>query len=199
LDEHVLVVAADILFADGEWLGFNRELRAFRSLLANPKSLEYRPRSEVETDASVKQLIPYAVIRRADEIFAYQRGKAGGENRLHDLWSIGVGGHICREDGDSIEDAYRTGFLRELDEEVSIGGPFSDRIVGLLYDPRTPVGTVHVGVVHVVDVRGEVTSRDPSLIEAGFRPLESLAALAGSMESWSQFVIGPLAAGDFDR
>ena len=199
MDENVLIVPAKILFADGEWMGLTRNLRAFRSLLTNPKSLEYRPRSEVETDPSVKQLIPYAVIRRGEQVFAYQRGKAGGENRLHDLWSIGVGGHICREDGDSIEDAYRTGFSRELDEEVSIAGEFSDRIVGLLYDPRTPVGTVHVGVVHVVDVNGEVASRDPSLIEAGFRPLASLAAMADRMESWSQFVIGPLAAGDFDR
>lgn len=199
MDEHVLVVPAETLFVDGEWIGLTDNLGAFRSLLADPKSLEYRPRSEVETDPSVKQLIPYAVIRRADEVFAYQRGKAGGENRLHDLWSMGVGGHICREDGDSIEDAYRTGFLRELDEEVSISGHFSDRIVGLLYDPRTPVGTVHVGVVHVVDVRCKVASRDPSLTEAGFRPLASLAALADRMESWSQFVIGPLAAGDFDR
>ena len=100
------------------------------------------------------------------------------------------------EDGDSIRTAYQTGFLRELDEEVAIDGPVKHRIVGLLYDPRTPVGAVHVGVVHIVEVEGDVEARDSSLAEARFLPLSELAGLSDRMESWSQFVIGPLSAGE---
>lgn len=195
MDERVLVVPADSLFSNGEWLGFERDLSAFRRLLDDPRPLEFRPRSEVETDPSVKQLIPYAVLRRGDSVFAYQRGKSGGEDRLHSRWSIGVGGHICQEDGDSIQTAYQTGFQRELDEEVRIDGAYTHRVVGLIYDPRTPVGTVHVGVVHVVDVQGDVQSNDPSLQEAGFLSLAEIQALSERMESWSQFVIEPLTAG----
>jgi predicted NUDIX family phosphoesterase len=195
MDESVLVVPAEDLFANGEWLGFSPDLGPFYRLLERPQSLEFRPRSEVETDPSVKQLIPYAVLRRGDSIFAYQRGKSGGEDRLHSRWSIGVGGHICEEDGDSIQTAYQTGFQRELDEEVRIEGAFTHRVVGLIYDPRTPVGTVHVGVVHVVDVQGDVQSNDPSLQEAGFLSLAEIQALSERMESWSQFVIEPLTAG----
>jgi predicted NUDIX family phosphoesterase len=195
MDESVLVVPAEDLFANGEWLGFSPDLGPFHRLLERPQSLEFRPRSEVETDPSVKQLIPYAILRRGDSVFAYQRGKSGGEDRLHSRWSIGVGGHICREDGDSIQTAYQTGFQRELDEEVRIEGAFTHRVVGLIYDPRTPVGTVHVGVVHLVDVQGDVQSNDPSLQEAGFLSLAEIQALSERMESWSQFVIEPLTAG----
>jgi predicted NUDIX family phosphoesterase len=195
MEEEVLVVPGEVLFQNGEWFGLTTDLQSFHAILNDPRSLEYRPRSEVEIDPSVKQLIPYAILKRGDEVFAYRRGKAGGENRLHDLWSIGVGGHISREDGDAGTKAYDAGFLRELDEEVQITGEYRHRIVGLLYDPRTPVGSVHVGVVHVVDVVGEVASRDPSLAEARFRSLAEVARESNRLETWSQFVIEPLVAG----
>lgn len=195
MDEHVLVVPSQQLFAAGEWLGFSPDLGPFHRLLERPQSLEFRPRSQVETDPSVKQLIPYAILRRGDSVFAYQRGKSGGEDRLHSRWSIGVGGHICREDGNSIQTAYQTGFQRELDEEVRIDGAFTHRVVGLIYDPSTPVGAVHVGVVHLVDVHGDVQANDPSLQESKFLSLPKIQALSERMESWSQFVLKPLIAG----
>lgn len=195
MQEEVLVVPADVLFGEGEWFGFTTRMRTFHAILDDPRSLEYRSREIVETDPSVKQLIPYAILKRGDEVFTYRRGKAGGENRLHDLWSIGVGGHICKDDGDAGVKAYEAGFLRELDEEVEIVGEYYHRIVGLLYDPRTPVGSVHVGVVHVVEVSGQVASRDPSLSDAGFKPLSEIARDFDRLETWSQFVIEPLSAG----
>src|SRR4051794_3879207 len=106
MEEEVLVVPAHVLFQRGEWFGLTTELDSFQSILDDPRSLEFRPRSNVETDPSVKQLIPYAILIREDQVFAYRRGKAGGENRLHDLWSIGVGGHISKEDGHAGTKAY---------------------------------------------------------------------------------------------
>jgi predicted NUDIX family phosphoesterase len=195
MEEEVLVVPADVLFIDGEWFGFTTRMRSFHAILDAPHTLEYRPRRIVETDPSVKQLIPYAILKRGDEVFVYRRGKAGGEDRLHDRWSIGVGGHISKEDGDAGVKAYEAGFLRELDEEVEIKGEYHHRIVGLLYDPRTPVGSVHVGVVHLVETSGEVVGRDPSLADPGFKPLSEIARDFDRLETWSQFVIEPLSAG----
>ena len=195
MEEEVLVVPADVLFREGEWFGFTTRMRSFHAILDDPRSLEYRARSVVETDPSVKQLIPYAILKRGDEVFAYRRGKAGGENRLHDLWSIGVGGHISRNDGDAGVKAYEAGFLRELDEEVAIVGDYHHRIVGLLYDPRTPVGSVHAGVVHLVETSGDVVGRDPSLVDGGFKPLAEIARDFDRLETWSQFVIEPLSQG----
>src|ERR671912_1765665 len=53
----------------------------------------FRPRDEVETDPSWKQVIPYLALRDGDRIFLMRRTKAGADERLHDRYSIGIGGH----------------------------------------------------------------------------------------------------------
>ena len=63
---------------------------------------EFRPRAEAETDPSWKQLIPYLVLRDGERIFLMRRTKAGGDERLHDRYTIGVGGHVNPEDGDVV-------------------------------------------------------------------------------------------------
>ena len=55
---------------------------------------EFRPRPEMETDPAYKQIIPYVLVTRGAEAFVMQRLKKGGEQRLHGLLSLGVGGHI---------------------------------------------------------------------------------------------------------
>ena len=59
----------------------------------------YVPRPRAETDRSLKQIIPYLVLRDGDRIFLMKRTSAGGDARLHDLYSVGVGGHLNPGDG----------------------------------------------------------------------------------------------------
>ena len=61
---------------------------------------EFRPRDEAETDPSWKQIIPYLLLRDGERILLMRRTKAGADERLHDRYSIGVGGHINPEDND---------------------------------------------------------------------------------------------------
>src|SRR5438874_1532456 len=107
--EEVLVVPAERLAASREFHGFRPFTEEFGRHLLDPSHLSYRPRGEVETDPSVKQLIPYIVLRSGGEVFHYTRGSAGTERRLQALRSIGLGGHICREDGPPAADPYRAG------------------------------------------------------------------------------------------
>jgi predicted NUDIX family phosphoesterase len=51
-------------------------------------------RDEAEESAFHKQLIPYVILMSEDKIFLYRRGEKGSEARLHDQYSIGIGGHI---------------------------------------------------------------------------------------------------------
>lgn len=55
-----------------------------------------RPRSEVETDTDSLHYIPYVIVadKNTGKLLSYLRGKAGDETRLHDLRSIGWGGHV---------------------------------------------------------------------------------------------------------
>ena len=192
--EEVLVVPADRFSAAGEFHGFRPTSEAFRCLLLDPAYLSYRPRGDVETDPSFKQLIPYVVIQCAGELFHYTRGASGTETRLRALRSVGLGGHITKEDGPPAADPYRAGMLRELAEEVEIQGPWTERPFGFIYDGRTPVGQVHIGIVHLIELEEPlVWPREAAIDEAGFAPVRDLLRRRDEFETWSQFVLERLA------
>ncbi len=199
--EHVLVVPTELFHRLGYFQGFSAEAERYLGELLSPEHTSYRPRAEVEQDPSFKQLIPYVIFRHRDSagattIFQYTRGKGMGEARLHAKRSIGVGGHIAI--GDRVSESavpYAEGMRRELDEEVRVESPFVEHCVGLINDDDTPVGQVHLGVVHLVDVeRPAVSPRESEIIEAGFRPVEQLLADLDRFESWSQICLQALFA-----
>ncbi|HEX4608165.1 MAG TPA: phosphoesterase, partial [Urbifossiella sp.] len=90
-DECVLVIPAAHLRRAGAFTGFRPADEAYRAALLDPAAYSFRPRSEVETDPSFLQLIPYVVLRCGADVFHYRRGKAGTETRLTALRSVGVG------------------------------------------------------------------------------------------------------------
>jgi len=155
----------------------------------------FAARAGVEEDPSLKQIIPYALIVRGDEIFCFQRTSGGGESRLHGLRSVGVGGHINPVDrANVVGDALR----RELAEEVVLPVRWGARLAGLLNDDTTPVGSVHVGVVAVVEVEpeAEVMVREADTMSGSFMGRSELRALCArdreSFESWSALLIDRL-------
>jgi predicted NUDIX family phosphoesterase len=130
------------------------------------------------------------VLRCGGQVFHYRRGQAGTEARLRSLRSLGVGGHICQEDGESSADPYRTGMHRELAEEVVLESPYTERLLGLINDDRTPVGQVHLGIVHLLNVaEPRVRRQEEALVECGFAPLDQLRRQRQEFETWSQFLL----------
>jgi predicted NUDIX family phosphoesterase len=191
-DERVLVVPSVELDRLGRFQGFSADAERYLSHLLVPRFMEYRPRSEVEEDPSFKQIIPYVVFRCGDLVFCYTRGKSQGEARLHRLRSLGVGGHVSEEDalGGKTLEAYESALRRELNEEVRVGSPGRIGRVGLINDDATPVGQVHLGVVHLFELeRPEVDAREDGLSEAGFLSVETIRLLRSEFESWSQIII----------
>jgi predicted NUDIX family phosphoesterase len=162
--------------------------------------VSYRPRGEMEQDPSFKQLIPYVIFQYDDShgtcwLFQYTRGRGQGESRLHAKRSIGIGGHISREDAGQhgALNPYHEGMRRELDEEVIIQTEYVDRCVGMINDDETDVGKVHLGIVHVFAVKHpRVLPREAEMHAAGFQPLDELRQVRDSMESWSQICLDAL-------
>jgi predicted NUDIX family phosphoesterase len=214
--EHVLVVPTAELHGLGYFQGFAGDVqRYWPALLAN-ENLSFRPRDEVEDDPGFKQLIPYVVFRHAPQggparLFSYTRGRGQGESRLHHKRSIGVGGHISSEDaGVAAEvpsawraagvcgaDLYAAGLRREIEEEVDLAGVgrTSHRVAGLINDDSTPVGQVHLGIVHLWDVeRPAVLPREVELADAAFRSVAELLAERERFETWSQICMQALFA-----
>jgi predicted NUDIX family phosphoesterase len=192
--ERVLVIPAARFETAGIFHGFRPFSEAYLRALLDPRYFSFRPRGEVETDPSFKQLIPYVVLRCRGEFFHYTRGSAGTEKRLQALRSIGIGGHISAEDEFPGGDLYRSGMLRELNEEIRIDSPYTERCLGFIYDGSTPVGEVHLGVVHLLDLEKPlVLPREEAIGDAGFATLDELERERGSFETWSQFAMAALA------
>ncbi|HEX3998596.1 MAG TPA: phosphoesterase [Pirellulales bacterium] len=197
--EHVLVVPTELFHRLGHFQGFSPDVERYLAELLSPEHTSYRPRPEVEQNPSFKQLIPYVIFRHRDAagrtaLFQYTRGSGMGEARLHSKRSVGVGGHISADDRTSDAAApYFEGMRRELSEEVIVDSPSTERCVGLINDDESPVGQVHLGVVHLVDVeRPAVFPRESEIIKAGFRPVEEMLADLSQFETWSQICLRAL-------
>jgi predicted NUDIX family phosphoesterase len=138
----------------------------------------------MEEDPSFKQVIPYLVLRDGERYFLMRRTRAGGDARLHDRWSIGVGGHLNPGDGD-----LEGGLRREWDEEVVADFVPAFRLVGLLNDDTTAVGRVHLGAVYVADAGGrDVAIRETDKLSGAFADPAEVAAVADDLETWSRLV-----------
>lgn len=144
----------------------------------------YRPRADVEEDADWKQIIPYVVLRDRGSIFLMRRTRAGGDARLHERYSIGIGGHVNPEDG-----GLAGGLRREWDEEVAADWEPEFRAVGLLNDDTDPVGAVHLGVVYSVEAAGRAASvREKHKLEGEFVAPVQVLRVYERLETWSSLV-----------
>lgn len=160
--------------------------RDFLSLVARGGT--FLPRPRVEEDPSLKQVIPYAVVRFREMVFLLRRTSRGGEARLYRKLSIGVGGHINPE-GVTGEAVVEAGLRRELAEELTFDRPYRHRPIGLVNDDGNPVGRVHIGIVYLVETADQgVRVRETEVLEGGFSPIASLGPLLGEMETWSRIV-----------
>ena len=155
-------------------------------------------REYAERTPSLKQVIPYSLVVRGGQILCLRRTKMGGEARLHDKLSLGVGGHVNPEDLPADPDGARGGLLarathREVaEEELVIEGPYTLSRVGLINDDSNPVGAVHVGLVQIITVEGPVSVRETEQLEGSFVAREELQRqLEGgeNFETWSSLLI----------
>lgn len=193
--EQVLVVPRELLQEIGMFEGLRTDgLDAAVARLLNPAHHFFMDRAAAEEDPSHKQLIPYCIFRCGSRVLHYTRGKAGGESRLHAKISVGVGGHVNPVDtgsGRTGSDAYHAAVTREIEEELDLPEEHEHRIIALLNDESNTVGQVHLGIVHLVDLKSEsVASREDALLDLGFSSLTELnGSLFDRLETWSQFCI----------
>ena len=196
-DELVLVVPTASVVAElggGEaWLGIRAAGEAALADLIRREGA-FRPRVEMEADPSWKQVIPYPVLRDGDAWYLMRRTKAGSDARLHDRYSIGVGGHVNPEDG-ALDGDLTAALRREWHEELVVDFVPAFRFVGLLNDDTTPVGEVHVGLVYEGDAAGRpVAIRESDKLSGGFVPTAEVAAVADRLETWSRLAFEFLAS-----
>jgi predicted NUDIX family phosphoesterase len=188
-DELVFVVPRGTVIDGPGWRGVRTaDVAAF--LATVDRHGRFEPRPAMENDPGFKQIIPYLVLRDGERYFLMRRTRAGGDVRLHDRWSIGVGGHLNPGD----EDVDR-GLRREWAEELVADFVPDFRFVGLLNDDTTEVGRVHLGAVFLADAAGgPVSIRETDKLIGAFASAVEVAAVADDLETWSRLVFDHLEA-----
>jgi predicted NUDIX family phosphoesterase len=102
-----------------------------------------------------------------------------------------VGGHINPVDEGL--DPLTAGLHREWTEELVADWAPDFRLVGLLNDDSNPVGSVHLGIVFVVEADGRpVGVREHDKLTARLVTADELRAATDRMETWSRLVVDHL-------
>ncbi|MBK7645194.1 MAG: NUDIX domain-containing protein [Planctomycetes bacterium] len=169
---------------------------AFEAAIAREGFFVERPMAE--RTPAWKQIIPYTLVQCGERILLTRRTKSGGEARLHDKHSIGIGGHINPIDldeaplADGARNPLPAGARREIGEELDVRGAYELRPLGILNDDSNSVGAVHVGVVHVMRVEGSVEVREKEQLEGRLVTITELRELAergANLETWTKLLL----------
>ncbi|MEW6026295.1 MAG: hypothetical protein AB1599_03245 [Planctomycetota bacterium] len=216
--ERVLVVERSKLL-DGKEIPYGFHSEGIDGLLQNiHKFACFIDRPDAENNPALKQIIPYMVITGSDgKIFLVQRLSGQTEKRLHNKYSIGIGGHInpvrskapeapaadpvgqrtsngaspvTYLDGVSVPDIIISGLERELHEELDVKTKYKYKLAGFLNDDSNSVGQVHLGLVYqvLVEDASGVCVLEKDLMVGRFTGVSEIQTHFDLLETWSQIV-----------
>jgi len=148
-------------------------------------------RGELEEDPSFKQIIPYAIITNKESFYLFKRTSHQAEKRLHNKFSLGVGGHMNPNDSMESKEQYLIDELkRELYEEVKLlNGCLIEEIefIGFINDDTISVGRVHLGLLYNIHVSNkEVYINEKDKMTADWIDKSNLADFYKGMETWTK-------------
>jgi Predicted phosphoesterase (MutT family) len=206
MDEQIIVVRRTLLFGtdNDQDLTFQgtEQRRQKVAELEDRMAAHYQVmrRGDAEQDPEFKQPIPYALLRKGDRYFSYERLGGGAEQRLHGKLSLGVGGHMNQVDGEeNFRELLAANLKRELTEELILTGADLSQIrtIGLINDDASEVGRVHIGVLVIVDLPDDclVTVKEKDKLSGSWRNFSALREkeVYRRMESWSALALDALA------
>jgi predicted NUDIX family phosphoesterase len=150
-------------------------------------------RIELEEDPSFKQIIPYAIISDKESFYLFRRTSGQTEKRLHNKFSLGVGGHMNPDNSIKSKERYIIDELkRELFEEVKLlnGCLIEDiEFIGFINDDTIPVGRVHIGLLYNIHLSNkEVYINETDKMTAAWIDRSNLAEFYERMETWSKII-----------
>lgn len=141
-------------------------------------------RSAAETDEGKKQIVAYCLVVSGEHVFMTRRTQKQGEKRLHNMYSLGIGGHINADDM-----TVRGGMLREVHEEVCIAQEPSYRFLGIINEDSSAVSKVHLGICYIVEVENFACSvREKDKMEGSWVHIGEVEKYYDRMESWSKLL-----------
>ncbi len=191
----ILVIKRAALFADKVFEGFVPiEKNNLLPLLKEHSEYQIRDPT-LEKNIVFKQIIPYIIVVNPKDrtVFGYKRFKhhpGMHELRLHDKFSIGLGGHIDKKDTtDLISDS----MMREFVEEVKMDTYPIPKIVGFINSELTEVDRMHFAIAAVAETTEEIGKREhEEVVEEKFYSIEAIDAIMQDetiqMDTWTRVV-----------
>ena len=150
----------------------------------------FKMRRDVEEDERYRQVIPYVVFMEGDAVLLLKRTERQAERRLRGKYSLGVGGHVRKEDGEDPWMAFLRGLEREFNEEVNASLE-SIEYLGIINDLSTPVSRVHVGLLYLA--KGKFFGiHEEDMFLWKLLKKEDLKKYEGVMEGWSKLALKAL-------
>lgn len=150
----------------------------------------FEHRNLLEDDPNFKQIIPYAVISCRNMVYVFHRLDKQTEKRLHNLYSLGVGGHM-NPNGMVLNTAYLHSQLqREMNEEVNVHDDCkieSLTPIGFINDDTNEVGKVHLGILYRIELSNtNIEIREREKMTGKWVHKNQLCDFYPQMETWSQ-------------
>ncbi len=141
-------------------------------------------RSEAETNEEWRQVIPYVAFLDGEKILLVKRTENQSEKRLHNLYSIGIGGHVNETDGKDPLLAFKNGLNREINEEIDVD-IHRLKFIGLINDLSKEVSRVHIGFFYIAEAKVKGI-REKENFEWRMIDLMDLEKFEEGMENWSK-------------
>lgn len=181
-------------------VGYSAAPEALLKYLASSKNWVYLDRPTAETTTKYKQLIAYVWLETVDgQVLSYTRGKYSSAHRtlLLGRRSVGFGGHVLRQDAETLFGASDGGLqqaaVREISEELKASLPLELQPSGIIWDDSSFEGQKHIGFV----LRGTLPhssgihkrGKELSIKQVQLLTKRQLWDAYHAMEFWSQLLI----------
>jgi len=191
-NQPIMVINKNLIFKNYFFEGFcKKEEHNFLDIII--KNHEWMKRDIAESNYSYKQPIAYAIILNPKEkkLFLYQRPSNNNERRLKNLYSLGIGGHIEKQD--KTKNPILSSLLRELKEEVSLSS-FTCHHLGYINEEINDVCKVHFGILYLIKTLSEVKPKNKETENGSLVPIKKINELikTNALESWSKISFNAL-------
>lgn len=196
----VLVIPAESVAHFYRISGFHDDEQSISEVLdAISRRGKYVGRDWAESTESVKQIVAYGMIRNETRILCLRRAKKSNRKALRLRYTVLVGGHVDSAEMNE-EEPVASCLVRELDEELGIKEFGLIRLIGIVVDPETAVGRLHLGLIYDVPIKESTLVLTPELDNGEFvnssdreehylRDYSDLVSKAAQFDPWSKLTL----------
>lgn len=180
MSEKIIVLTEQDLFKNvsrSENFFFHSRKKIIKNILSFGKEYE---KELAENDLKYKQIVSYMIFSYKTKLFLMQRKKT--KNALSLKYSLGIGGHLRRDD---IKKNVGQWGDRELQEEVTLQKGFRSKLVGFINDNSNEIGKKHFGLVYLIHGKSTEISIISEMLSGKMIEKKELLDFINNFESWS--------------